>query len=214
MSPGMNPLETLGQHPPGPSGLREGTYPGSRISGSLRPDEDEISKLLSELRQRRESEGQRNSFDSKRILSDMNQLIAPPIQAPVAPGRASAEASPYNARVTGPVRFINRLLVTWKLDSESACILLGFEPSESAEVSAVLQGHATLRGRDAKDRIAHLFRIRSLLAALFRDEAVENEWLREPRDILESKSPMDLLMEGSMENLLLVREVVEVVTGR
>ena len=78
----------------------------------------------------------------------------------------------------------------------------------------VLQGHATLRGRDAKDRIAHLFQIRRLLWALFRDKTVENEWLREPRAVLKGKTPMDLLVEGSMENLLLVREVVELAAGR
>lgn len=78
----------------------------------------------------------------------------------------------------------------------------------------VLQGYATLRGRDVNDRVAHLFQIRKLLSALFRDEAVENEWLRETRDALRGKTPMDLLLEGSMENLLLVKEYVEVVTGR
>lgn len=78
----------------------------------------------------------------------------------------------------------------------------------------VLQGYATLRGRDANDRIAHLFQIRKLLSALFQDEAVENEWLRETRDALQGKTPMNLLLEGSMENLLLVKEYVEVVTGR
>ena len=81
-------------------------------------------------------------------------------------------------------------------------------------VNDVLQGCETLTGRDTKDRIAHLFQIRKLLFALFRDEAVENEWLREPRDVLKGKTPMDLLLEGSMENLLLVREYVELVTGR
>ena len=58
----------------------------------------------------------------------------------------------------------------------------------------VLQGYATLRGWDVNDRIAHLFQIRKLLSALFRDEAVENEWLREPRDALQGKTPMDLLL--------------------
>lgn len=126
------------------------------------------------------------------------------------------ETRAYHARVTGPVRFIVKLIATWDLKPEvaSACTLLGFEPSEVPHVRDVLQGRDTLRGRDVKDRIAHLFRIRTLLSSLFRDDAVENEWLREPRDILKGKAPMDLLMEGSMENLLLVRELVELATGR
>lgn len=126
----------------------------------------------------------------------------------------SAKATLYRGRITGPVKFVNQLLGTWHLGPEKACILLGFEPSRFAYVNGVLQGYETLTGRDAKDRIAHLFQIRKLLSALFRDEAVENEWLREPRDVLKGKTPMDLLLEGSMENLLLVREYVELVTGR
>ena len=121
---------------------------------------------------------------------------------------------PYRGRITGPIRFVNQLLATWQLEAEKACILLGLEPSRLPYVNAVLQGYETLTGRDAKDRIAHLFQIRKLLSALFRDEAVENEWLREPQDILKGKVPMDLFLEGSMENLLLVREYVERVTGR
>ena len=121
---------------------------------------------------------------------------------------------PYRGRITGPIKFVNQLLATWQLEAEKACILLGLEPSRLPYVNAVLQGYETLTGRDAKDRIAHLFQIRKLLSALFRDEAVENEWLREPQDILKGKVPMDLLLEGSMENLLLVREYVERVSGR
>lgn len=126
----------------------------------------------------------------------------------------SAKTSLPRGRITGPVKFVKQLLTTWRLELPEACILLGFELSESDHVKDVLQGYATLRGRDANDRIAHLFQIRKLLSALFRDEAVENEWLRETRDALQGKAPMDLLLEGSMENLLLVKEYVEVVTGR
>ena len=120
----------------------------------------------------------------------------------------------YSGRITGPIRFVNQLLATWQLEAEKACILLGIEPSRLPYVNAVLQGYETLTGRDAKDRIAHLFQIRQLLSTLFRYEAVENEWLREPQDFLKGKVPMDLLLEGSMENLLLVREYVERVSGR
>ena len=126
----------------------------------------------------------------------------------------STTTPPYHGRITGPVQFVNQLLATWHLKPESACVLLGFESSRFSYVNDVLQGHETLTGRDAKDRIAHLFQIRKLLSALFRDEAVENEWLTEPHDTLNGKKPMDLLLEGSMENLLLVREYVELVTGR
>lgn len=122
-----------------------------------------------------------------------------------------AKTSTYRSRTTGPVQFVNKLLDTWHLGPKSACILLGFEPSRFSYVNDVLQGCETLTGRDAKDRIVHLIQIRTSLSALFRDETVENEWLREPHDTLNGKKPMDLLLEGSMENLLLVKEYVELV---
>ena len=62
--------------------------------------------------------------------------------------------------------------------------------------------------------IAHLFEVRSTLAGLFRSEDVENAWLREPHAGLGQRSPMELLREGTMENLLVVREHVLTVAGR
>ncbi len=123
----------------------------------------------------------------------------------------SENPSPDRGRITGPVQFVKQLLATWDLEPKAACIMLGFEPSRFAYVNDVLQGYQTLTGRDAKDRIVHLIQIRTSLSVLFRDEAVENEWLREPHDTLNGKTPMDLLLDGSMENLLLVKEYVDLV---
>jgi hypothetical protein len=122
--------------------------------------------------------------------------------------------SPYRARVTGPVQFLNSLLESWELESTHATVLLGFDPGDQSYAAAVLTGRAPLKGRDATDRIAHLYQIRKTLSALFRDEAVENEWLREAHTLLDERSPMDLLLEGSMEHLLLVREYVDAAAGR
>lgn len=158
-----------------------------------------ILSNLSELLMRSSDVRQFGIAESQKVIG----LVAGP-----------TKASPYRSRITGPVKFVNKLLATWHLPPESACALLGFEPSRFAYVNDVLQGCETLTGRDAKDRIAHLFQIRTLLSSLFQDETVENEWLREPHDTLNGRVPMDLLLEGSMENLLLVREYVELVTGR
>ncbi len=121
---------------------------------------------------------------------------------------------PYRGRLTGPVMFVIGLLESWKLDRSAAVFLLGFEQPDSAVVERILSGSAPLVGRDAKDRIAYLYRIRSTLSALFRNEDVENEWLREPRALLGERTPMELLREGSMESLLLVKEYVEEIAGR
>ena len=127
----------------------------------------------------------------------------------------SPPATPVSvvSRLTGPIQLLNKILETWRLDKADAVSLLGLEPSDQGYAADVLAGRTALRGRDAKDRLAYLIQIRMALSALFRDEGVENEWLREPQVPLDGKEPMQLLLEGSMENLLLVKEYVEAATG-
>ena len=119
-----------------------------------------------------------------------------------------------NTHMNGPVKFIRRLLKDWNLKGCNAVALLGFEASQNAQIERVLDGTATLRGRDVKDRIVHLYHIRKTLSALFEDLEVENDWLRESHPLLNNCIPMDLLLEGSLENLLLIRDYVETVAGQ
>ena len=132
---------------------------------------------------------------------------------------SSARTSPYRTRPTEPVQFatvqfLGKLLDAWKLGSSDAIVLLGMDPDDRSCAEDILNGRAILKGRDARDRIAYLYRIRKILSALFRDEEVENQWLREPHAMLNERSPMDLMLDGSMEDLLLVREYVEAAAGR
>ena len=121
---------------------------------------------------------------------------------------------PAPGRLTGTVQFVRKLLDTWKLQPGDAAALFGFERSESDRVDNLLNGRIAFAGGDVKDRMACLLHIRSTLSALFRSQEVENEWLREPHAMLDDQVPMHLLLEGSMENLLLVREYVDAVAGR
>ena len=117
-------------------------------------------------------------------------------------------------RLAGPVKFVLRLLDTWKLDRRDAVPLLGFEAADWQHVENLLEGRVPLIGRDVKDRIAYLFHIRRTLASLFRDVGVENDWLREHHPLLNEKSPLDLLLDGAMENLLVVRDYVLTAAGK
>ena len=137
---------------------------------------------------------------------------APP-PATVARQGSQTGASAYRARSTGPTQFLNKLLETWHLDHDAGVALLGLEASQRPFLFDMLNGLSPLEGRDIKDRIAHLFKIRKTLSALFRNESVENEWLREPHRLLDDREPMTLMLEGSMENLLLVKEYVETTAG-
>lgn len=121
---------------------------------------------------------------------------------------------PKPKKVAGPVQFFSKLLEAWNLDDlQSACMLLGYEKSGESDVRAILEGRVRLEKRDEKDRIAELFVIRKALLSVFRDRKVENQWLREPQEILGGASPLDLLLEGSWPNLLRVRQFAELMAG-
>ena len=120
----------------------------------------------------------------------------------------------YSVRLRGPVQFVWKLLEFWRLEAHDAVGLLGFDSEDTDYVSAVLCGLEHFRGRDLRDRISHLFWIRKTLWSLFRDLDVENEWLREPHSMLDDRSPLSLLVGGSMEDLLLTREYVDAASGR
>ena len=116
-------------------------------------------------------------------------------------------------RLTGPVQFVRILKDSWHLSMPDAIAILGYDSDDFEHVCAVLDGRERFLGRDVRDRIAHLFCIRRALWSLFRDLDVENDWLREQHHMLSEKSPLSILLEGSMEALLLVREYVEAAAG-
>ena len=134
-------------------------------------------------------------------------------------GRAGASFIPEVSRMpelgrpSGPIQFVPKLLEFWRLEEEDAVRLLGFDREDSGYVAAVLAGVEQFRGRDVRERIAHLFWIRKTLSALFRDRETENAWLRESHSWLDDRAPMDLLRGGSMEDLLLVRDYVDTAAG-
>ena len=117
-------------------------------------------------------------------------------------------------RLIGPVQFVLKLMEFWHLTPDQVVGLLGFDENDADHVAAALRGTVMLRGRDVRDRIAYLFAIRATLHSLFRDLDVENEWLREPHSILHGESPLALMSNGSVEDLLLVKEYVDTVAGR
>ena len=110
--------------------------------------------------------------------------------------------------VSGPVQFLLKLLEFWNLDWSDAVGLLGFDDSEVGQVVQILKGTVQPRGRKFRNRIRHLFVIRKTLLALFQDLQTENEWLREQHALLDDKSPMSLLLSGSEEDLLTIKEYV------
>ena len=127
---------------------------------------------------------------------------------------ANAEAArghlgEVTGRLTGPVQFVRKLMVFWRLGMRDVVGILGYDPEDIEHVSAVLGGKEQFRGRDVRERISHLFFMRRALWSLFRDLDVENDWLRECHHMLNEKSPLSLMLDGSMEDFLLAREYVD-----
>ena len=117
-------------------------------------------------------------------------------------------------RLVGPVQFVLKLLEQWRLETGDAVALLGFNQSDADYVHSMLEGREQLRGKDVRDRISHLYGIRRSLRFLFQDLETENAWLREPHEKLDGKSPISLLLSGSMESLLVARDYVDTFAGR
>ena len=148
------------------------------------------------------SEADEQIADSDRFFPDPSTLEA-----------LLRKVAPRN-RLSGPTRFVLKLLDSWQLRRSEAVSLLGFNQSDAVYVADVLEGLESFRGRDVNDRIAHLLCIRETLHYLFRDLEQENKWLREPHELLDGMSPLSLLLGGSMEDMLLTREYVDAAAAR
>lgn len=117
-------------------------------------------------------------------------------------------------RINGPTQFVTKLMDFWNLEIADAVFLLGFDERDTDYVESALKGNGQFRGNDVTYRISNLFWIRNSLRLLFRDLQVENEWLREQHPLLDERTPLSLMLSGSIEDLLLVKEYVDRVSGR
>ena len=105
------------------------------------------------------------------------------------------------------------LVKVWRLGERDTARILGFSQKDDAHVASILAGEIHLRDRDVLERIAHLLWIQVTLSSLFREPDTENDWLRESHSQLGDRTPMDLLLDGSMEDLLTVRDYVDSAAG-
>lgn len=180
-----------------------------------RPDQSSTDELsITEIKEAIVHVREQNEL-SRKILDSLESLNKKVYETTTTTTVALSEtiAQPKIDRLSGLVQFFLKLIELWRLEEEGACKLLGYELTEIKYVADVLSGVSPLLGRDPKDRIANLFVIRKRLAGLFNNIDVENEWLREKQADLNSKSPLDLLLSGSMENILLIKEFVEHISG-
>ncbi len=118
------------------------------------------------------------------------------------------------SRLTGPIQFVLKLLELWNLPRRCAFKLLGLGNQDESRAESLLSGEEPLQDENIRNRIAHLVWIRATLHSLFQDFETENDWLREAHMLLDNRSPLSLLLEGSDAGLLAVRDYVDSVASQ
>ena len=128
---------------------------------------------------------------------------------------AAGPPTPVSAtprKPAGQVALFKIVMDEWGFSEKEAATVLGFE--NIADIRAVLSGVRPVGHRDANDRLRAVLRIATDLDALYNDAAVIQAWLSQAQDKLGGTSPRELLLEGSMENLLLVKYYAAHLSGR
>ena len=129
------------------------------------------------------------------------------------PAQSTVDMSLTNAETDAPrPRGIFEAFVKtcqrWHLDHKKQAALLG-HPLPNTLGVYVSTGLVLSPSVDVRERATRVFEISLGLGTLFdEDPEVENEWLRTPRARFGNASPLDHMLEGPMENLLAVAELV------
>ena len=112
-------------------------------------------------------------------------------------------------------KFFCNIKKVWGLSYGDMAIMLGYGDGSSGKkyVKSLLDGKFMFHGHETKDRMADLLQIRRVLCSLFQNDAVERKWLNQSQEILDNKSPLNLMRGGAMKDLSLAREFVEKVAG-
>jgi Protein of unknown function (DUF2384) len=106
------------------------------------------------------------------------------------------------------LRVFMNLSDRWALESGELPILLGY-PSESDTFARLMSGHITPNTQDLIDRIAYMLEISVGLEAIYGDNPkIEQRWLKEPHHLLKDKSPLDHMLQGHMENLMTIVDLL------
>lgn len=117
---------------------------------------------------------------------------------------AQSVVRPPSGIVDGFAKICDR----WQLGEHDTAMLIGFTDNVSL-VRSILNGDILPFTRDMRDRMTHIIGISFGLGEIFDDDFdSELEWLRRKRDDLQGEAPLAYMLEGSMQNLLRVADLV------
>jgi Protein of unknown function (DUF2384) len=117
-------------------------------------------------------------------------------------------------KVTAPGRIkgFRRFMEKWGFSRKDAAEILGFE--NEGLIGELYAGIEKVQQRDVRDRLRHFLSIAVDLDGLYDDDQNVRHWLDQPKKLFQGKTPRELLVEGSMENLLRVQQLVRYEANR
>lgn len=101
---------------------------------------------------------------------------------------------------------VRTLFHGWEISDEQAAILLGFPVRTLVRWSTGTPGPID---REGKERLTSLLAIDEALRAMFPDQQHANDWLNAPHQAFGGRSALQVMLDGTPADLLLVRQLVE-----
>jgi hypothetical protein len=123
-----------------------------------------------------------------------------------------AAGNAVRTNVTAPVKAVLSILRRWTIGDDVGAQILGTD--EPGYVADLRSGAASLKTRDMRDRARLLLDIYEGVFALLRNSEAEQVWIKIPRQDLDGQSVLDLMIEGSLRNLIRAQAFVDYVNGR
>ena len=126
-------------------------------------------------------------------------LDAPASTAPVRPSITDGEAAAL-------ARTIVNLFRCWRLDDSEACKLLcGMSKRAWTRWKEGMIDHPERINNGLRRRMAILMGVHVGLCGLFAEPEDGYAWVRSPNKTLKGNTPLDIMMQGKIENLTRVR---------
>lgn len=147
------------------------------------------------------------SQQRRRTFHEYSLPLAGPTFRMIGPATARPQT-----RVAGQVKLFQIVVREWGFTDTEAATLLGFETA--ADIHDIWDGRRPVAHRDANDRLRAALRIAGDLEAIYGDKEVIRKWLNQSQEKLGGSSPKQLLTEGSMESVLLVKYYMAHLSGR
>lgn len=118
-----------------------------------------------------------------------------------------------DSRPQGVIDAFVKICQRWNLGEDQQIELLGLQVNECTSW-LLLKGLIRSRSRDVDDRAGYVVGIGLGLFALFGDsKQAEKEWLHNSQKKLQNKSPLQFMLEGRMENLIVVAKMLRIERG-